>query len=108
DCLGAESICGTGASNLVIKNNVFRSAEGVWIDGTFLNETAALILGNNFAHVTDVAVSLGSGSRHCTVVGTGSGMLVDLGSDNSITGMAKVAKAQGQHIKTFLQIAKRQ
>jgi hypothetical protein len=106
DCLSTEANCGTSASDFVIKNNVFRGAEGVWMDATFLNGTKTLVLGNNFAHVTDIAVSLGIRSSQCTVVGVGSGAVVDLGSDNSITGMKKVGTPQGQRIKTFLQIAK--
>ena len=95
------------ASNLLIKNNVFRSAEGVWLDPvTFLNGTNALVLGNNFTKVNDIAVYLGPGTSNTTVAGTGNGSVVNLGSNNFLTGMTKVAGAQGQRIKTLLQIAK--
>ncbi len=62
--------------------------------------------GNNFAHVEDVAVYLGSGTSLVTVIGTGKGNVVDLGTNNSITGMTKVPGAQGQRRKSLMQWAK--
>jgi hypothetical protein len=106
NCLGAGSNCGFDGSDLVVKNNVFRSTYGVFVDGTFANGTKALVLGNNFAHVSDLAVSLGPETSQCTVVGTGGGAIVDLGTGNSITGMKKAAGAQGSRIKSLLRMAK--
>jgi hypothetical protein len=95
------------ASNVLIKNTVFRTVEGVWLDPvSFWNGTKALVLGNNFTKVSDVAVYLGPGTSNTTVVGTGNGSVVNLGTNNSITDMTKIAGAQGQRIKTLLQMTR--
>lgn len=107
NCLGAASNCGFSAASLVVKNNIFRSTYGIVLEGTFADGTKALVLGNNVAGVSDEAVYLGSGTNHCTVVGTGSGLATNDGNNNSITGMSKVAGAQGARIKSFLQLRKR-
>lgn len=107
NCYGAGSNCGMSASNVLIKNNLFRTVEGVWLDPvSFLNGTNPLVLGNNFSKVSDVAVYLGPGTSNTTVVGTGNGSVVNFGTNNSITSMTKVAGAQGQRIKTLLQMTK--
>ena len=107
NCLGAASNCGFSAGSLVVKNNVFRGTYGIVLEGAFANGTKALVLGNNVSNVSDFPVYLGPGSNHCTVVGTGSGLAIDDGSNNSITGMSKVAGAQGPRIKSFLQLLRR-
>lgn len=106
DCLGAQANCGMDHSALIIKNNIFRGTEGVWVEGSQSNGTSGLILGNNFAHVSDVAVYLGPSSSNFTVVGSGKDSVLDFGSGNSITGMTKALGARGQRIKTLLQLAK--
>lgn len=106
NCLGAASNCGFSAASIVIKNNLFRGAFGIVLEGTFADGTKALVLGNNVAGVSDEAVRLGSGSNHCTVVGAGSGLAIDEGSNNSITGMTKGSGAPGLKIRSLLQLLK--
>lgn len=106
NCLGGSSNCGFDSTSLIFKNNVIRGSLGVILDGTYGNGTKALVLGNNVAGVSDEAVRLGSGSNHCTVVGAGSGLAIDEGSNNSITGMTKGSGALGLKIKSFLQLLK--
>lgn len=88
DCLGAESNCGMIDSEIFIRNNDFNSGQGVLLEGTFLNGTKALVLGNDFTHVTDTAVYLGVDTSHCTVIGTTGGTVVDLGTNNTVIAMA--------------------
>lgn len=106
NCVGGASNCGFDSTSLIFKNNTIRGSEGLILEGTFANGTNALVLGNNVSHVTDTAVYLGPESNHCTVVGKGDGLLIDEGTDNSITGMTKGSGAQGQRIKSFLQLIK--
>lgn len=107
NCLGAASNCGFDSSSLIVKNNVIRGANGIILDGTWTNGTKGLVLGNNVSGVSDFPLYLGSGSNHCTVMGN-SGVAVDEGTDNSITGMTKGASPQGPRIKSFLQLLKNQ
>jgi hypothetical protein len=106
NCLGAASNCGFDSSSLIIKNNVVRGVYGLVFDGTWANNTKALVLGNNVSGVSDFPLYLGPGSNHCTVVGSG-GVAVDDGTDNSISGMTKGTTAQGPRIKSFLQLLKK-
>jgi hypothetical protein len=106
NCLGGASNCGTSASYITIKNNVFRGTEGVSLDGTFLDHTGALILGNNYSQLDDLAVYLGPKTSNTTVVGTGNGKVLDLGTNNSITGMTKATGPQGQRVRSLLQLVK--
>jgi len=106
NCLGAAANCGFDSSSLIVKNNLIRGPNGVILEGTWANGTKGLVLANNVSGVSDAALYLGPGSNHCTVVGNG-GLAVDEGTDNSITGMTKGASAQGQRIKSFLQLLKR-
>ena len=106
NCLGAASNCGFDSSSLIVKNNVIRGAFGVILEGTWANGTQGLVLGNNVSGISDLPMYLGPGTNHCTVVGSG-GLVVDEGSDNSITGMTKGSGAQGQSIKSFLELIKR-
>lgn len=89
DCLGGTANCGTSGSSLIVKNNHFSTTEGAWFDSTFLNGTNALVLGNNFSDVNDVAVYLGENTSHCTVIGAGNATVIDLGTDNTIKGPAR-------------------
>jgi len=92
NCIGSESNCGTSASYLSITNNIFRGTEGVWLDATFAKGTAALVLGNNFSLVNDIAVYLGERTSHCLVVGVDDGTVVDKGTDNFVIGMRKAGR----------------
>jgi len=106
NCLGAASNCGFDSSSLILKNNVMRGAYGVILEGTWANGTKALALGNNVSGVSDLALYLGPGSNHGTVVGSG-GIAIDEGTNNSITGMTKGLSPQGPRIKSFLQLLKK-
>ena len=89
NCFGSESICGMQGSTLIVKNNRFRGTFGVLIDATFGNQNSALVVGNNFKDVTDLAVRLGPNTSHCLVIGTGQGTVQDLGTGNVIIGMKR-------------------
>jgi hypothetical protein len=90
NCFGSESICGMQGSTLVVKNNRFRGSFGVLIDATFGNQNGALVAGNNFKEVSDLAVRLGPNTSRCLVIGAGYGTAQDLGTGNVIIGMKRI------------------
>ena len=89
NCLGGDSNCGTSETGIFIKNNKFVATNGVRMEGTFMDGTHCMVLGNNFSRVTDTAVYLGEHTSHCLVMGIGDGKVVDLGKDNIVMGLRR-------------------
>jgi len=91
-----------GASYL-IKNNVFRGEVGAAFEQTFGEGNECLLLGNNVQNVTDIGVYLGPGTKGCTVVGgSNKTNVLDLGTDNILTGVNNMGTGVGPTIHHFM------
>lgn len=92
-------------SSFLVKNNVFRGEIGIALEQTFGEGNQCLILGNNLQHVTDIGVFLGPGTEGCTVVGGGARTnVLDLGTDNILTGVNNMGSGIGPDISLFMRM----
>ena len=90
-------------STFLLKNNGFRGEIGIALEQTFGEGNQCLILGNNLQQVTDVGVYLGPGTTGCMVVGGGANTsVVDLGTDNILTGVNNMSLGIGPDISSLM------
>lgn len=92
----------TGTSFL-IRNNRFQGEIGIALEQTFGEGNQCLIIGNNLQQVTDVGVYLGPGTEGCMVVGGGVNTnVLDLGTDNILTGVNNMGLGIGPDISSLM------
>jgi len=103
-CLGAQWNCGMDGSELIISNNQFQSTDGVLIDASFSGGTTALVLGNDFSQVSDLAVRLGSNTSNSLVVLTAPATIEDLGTGNVVIGPKQTNVNQKTRVQPHLRI----
>ena len=90
-------------SSFLIKNNVFRGEIGPAFEQVFGEGNECLLLGNNVQGVTDIGIYLGPGTTGCTVVGSGANTnVLDLGTDNILTGVNNMGVGIGPDISSLL------
>ena len=78
---------------------------GIALEQTFGEGNQCLILGNNLQQVNDIGVFLGLGTVGCTVVGGGARTKVlDLGTDNILTGVNNMGSGIGPDISLFMRM----
>jgi len=90
-------------ANFLVKNNVFRGELGPIFEQTFGEGNKCLLLGNDVQNVTDIGVYLGPDIKECTVVGgSNKTNVLDLGTDNTLTGVSNMGTGVGQIIHHFM------
>ena len=106
NCLGSESNCGMQGSEFIVWNNRFRSTDGVLIDASFSEGTSALVLGNNFNEVSDLAVRLGPETSRCLVILSAPATVEDLGTGNVVIGPKQADGKRGAEIRSLLRMGR--
>jgi len=90
-------------SEFLIKNNTFQGSIGIAFEQTFGEGNQCLLLGNNVQNVTDIGIFLGPGTYGCTVVGGNNKTnVIDLGTDNILTGVNNMGTGVGPTIQHFM------
>ena len=90
-------------ASFLIKYNVFRGEIGPAFEQTFGAGTSCLIMGNNVQNVTDIGIFLGPDITRCTVVGgSNKNNVLDLGTDNTLTGVNNMGTGVGPTIRHFM------
>ena len=90
-------------SSFVFRNNSFRGYMGIALEQTFGEGNQCLIIGNNLQQLTDIGIYLGPGTVGCTVVGGGAKTSVlDLGTDNILTGVNNMGVGIGPDISHLM------
>lgn len=105
-CFGASSNCGMNGSELMIRNNVIQTADGILIDAGFSGGTTALVLGNNLTGVSGTAVRLGPETSKCLVFLTSPATVEDLGTDNVVIGPKEPNHKHGGPIRSLPHMGK--
>lgn len=93
-------------SAILIKNNVFRGEEGIFVEPVFGAGNQCLLFGNNVQRVADIGIYLGPGTIGCTVVGGVKNNVLDLGTDNILVGVNNMGTGVGPAIQTLLRLMK--
>ena len=90
-------------TSFLFRNNSFRGEIGIALEQTFGEGNQCLIIGNNLQQVTDIGVYLGPGTTGCMIVGGGANVSVlDLGTDNILTGVNNMGVGIGPDISHLM------
>jgi len=90
-------------STILVKNNIFQSNFGIAFEQTFGDGNECLLLGNNVQNVSEIGIFLGPGTYGCTVVGgSNKTNVLDLGTDNILTGVNNMGTGVGPTIHYFM------
>jgi hypothetical protein len=96
----------TGTSYL-IKNNIFRGAEGIFFEPIFGAGNKCLIIGNNVQDITDIGIYLGFGTKGCLVIGDRHKTnVLDEGTDNILIRVNKMGSGVGPAIQSLSKLRK--
>jgi len=93
----------SSSSEILIRNNTFSGVYGPFFDGPLSQENNCLLVGNNLQEVTDIGVYLGPEVQGCNVVGGNTKTnVLDLGTDNFLTGVNNMGSGIGPDIGLLL------
>lgn len=92
-------------ANFLVKNNVFRGELGPIFEQVFGEGNKCLLLGNNVQKVADIGIYLGPDIKGCTVVGgSNETNVLNLGTDNTLTGVNNIGVGVGPTIQSLLKM----
>jgi hypothetical protein len=94
-------------STYIIKNNLFRGANGPFFEQAFGTGNQCLFLGNNVRNVTDIGIYLGPDISGCIVIGGSNKTdVLNLGTDNILVGVNNMGTGVGPTIQTLMKSGK--
>jgi len=100
-----QSFNESSGSEILIRNNTFSGVYGPFLDGPLSQDNECLLVGNNLHAVSDIGIYLGPDVQGCTVVGGGTKTnVLDLGTDNILTGVNNMGVGIGPDISLLMRM----